>query len=90
MAQETGHPVNNLSKSISNQTSDNNTPSDNNTINPRSRLRFNLSQHARDVHLMSTIIVFFGCGTMYLNRQTFSYNVYGYQDNMSIVAFFEK
>jgi len=57
----------------------------------RVRVKFNLTQHMRDKDLMMYFSTFFGCGTTYLNRETYSYNVYNLYDNSTkIRGFFTK
>lgn len=52
------------------------------------RLRFNITQHVRDIDLMNKICEceYFQCGTVYINRKTASYNVYSNKMNTIIIA----
>lgn len=52
------------------------------------RLRFNITQHVRDIDLMNKICEYFQCGTVYINRKTASYNVYSNKMNTIIIAKF--
>lgn len=40
----------------------------------RVQVKFNLTQHIRDRELVNYFITFFNCGSVYLNRDTASYN----------------
>lgn len=55
----------------------------------RVRFKFNLTQHTRDIKLINYFITFFNCGSVYINRETASYNVYGFSLlNEKIIPFF--
>jgi len=56
--------------------------------NSQVRLRFNITQHVRDIDLMNKICEYFQCGTVYINRKTASYNVYSNKMNTIIIAKF--
>jgi len=49
-------------------------------MNTRVQLEYNLTQHSRDEQLMRKIAEFFGCGSVYLNRNTYVYRVLGFTD----------
>ena len=51
-------------------------------------LRFNITQHVRDIDLMNKICEYFQCGTVYINRKRASYNVYSNKMNTIIIAKF--
>lgn len=54
----------------------------------RVRLRFNLTQHMKDFVLINKIQNYFGCGSIYINREAASYNVYSNRININIIAAF--
>lgn len=54
----------------------------------RVRLRFNLTQHVKDLVLINKIQNYFGCGSIYINREAASYNVYSTKVNINIIAAF--
>lgn len=57
----------------------------------RVRFKFNLTQHIRDIKLMNYLTIYFGCGSVYINRDTASFNVYGFASlNAHIIPFFSK
>ncbi|PIM99164.1 hypothetical protein CDL12_28338 [Handroanthus impetiginosus] len=59
--------------------------------NSKKRLRFNITQDIRDMELMVQICDYFGCGSIYINNQVASYNVYSNKKNIAIIAeFFSK
>ena len=59
------------------------------TLNTKVQLEFNLTQHMRDEQLMKDIAKFFGCGSVYLNREAYVYRVVGLSNIVEkIIPFF--
>lgn len=57
----------------------------------RVRLRYEITQDERDKQLMSMLITFFGCGSLYQSGTTVKYCVLGFLDIITIIIpFFSK